>query len=92
MWAVEADRWLRGKRCLDDVLPILDDKAKNVRQKVLVVITIVPDSGRQPLVAVAVIPRFGSSQPGHDEYSTAEADHGRHTGSSEYTADSSAAC
>jgi HEAT repeat protein len=39
MWAVVAARWLRGKRCLDDVLPLLDDKAKNVRQKVLVVIT-----------------------------------------------------
>lgn len=39
MWAVEAARWLRGKGCLDDVLPLLDDKAKNVRHKVLVVIT-----------------------------------------------------
>src|SRR5579864_9245615 len=39
MWAVEAARWLLGKRCLDDVLPLLNDKAKNVRQRVLVVIT-----------------------------------------------------
>jgi hypothetical protein len=35
MWAVEAAHWLRGKRCLDDVLPLVEDKAAKVKKKAL---------------------------------------------------------
>jgi HEAT repeat protein len=38
MWAVDAARWLRGKRCLKDILPLLDDRSRNVRREVLRVI------------------------------------------------------
>lgn len=34
-WAIEAARWLRGKRCLEDVLPLIKDRAKQVRKNVL---------------------------------------------------------
>jgi HEAT repeat protein len=37
-WAVEAAGWLRGARCIDDTLPMLQDKAARVRNSVLGVI------------------------------------------------------
>jgi HEAT repeat protein len=47
-WAVAAARWLRGKRCLDDVLPLLNDKAKHVRREVLRAITGLADGKLKP--------------------------------------------
>ncbi len=38
MWAIEAAHWLRGKRCLEDVLPLVEDKAANVKKNALGVI------------------------------------------------------
>ena len=35
MWAIEAAHWLRGKRCLEDVLPLVEDKAANVKKDAL---------------------------------------------------------
>jgi HEAT repeat protein len=34
-WAIEAAGWLRGTHCLDDILPMLKDKASRVRNNVL---------------------------------------------------------
>lgn len=37
-WALEAAYWLRGKRCLEDVLPLVEDKANKVKNQALDVI------------------------------------------------------
>jgi HEAT repeat protein len=37
-WAIEATGWLRGARCINDILPMLQDKAARVRNSVLGVV------------------------------------------------------
>lgn len=47
-WAIEAARWLRGQRCLEDVLPLIGDKAKQVRKNVLRAIIFTGDKKLNP--------------------------------------------
>jgi hypothetical protein len=46
MWAIKAADALRGKRCLEDVLPLVEDKAANVKKQALGV-TAVAAEGRK---------------------------------------------